>query len=112
MRNELDFGIMDYPLNPRFFVCSPIGKDSMTAVCAQDYPVKESITMEELCEHPLLLREKGSGSRNMAEGFMENGNSDDFQVYCRTFYGEPQVERNKNSGDTAGKRVLFCSSQK
>ena len=71
MRNELDFGIMDYPLNPRFFVCSPIGKDSMTAVCAQDYPVKESITMEELCEHPLLLREKGSGSRNMAEGFME-----------------------------------------
>lgn len=71
MRNELDFGIMDYPLNPRFFVCHPVGRDIMTAVCACSYEIRNRVTLEELCEYPLLLREKGSGSRNMTEEFVE-----------------------------------------
>ncbi|MDO4471467.1 MAG: LysR family transcriptional regulator, partial [Bacillota bacterium] len=71
MRNELDFGIMDYPLNPRYFICNPVGKDIMTAVCAGSYKIKDQVTLEELCEYPLLLREKGSGSRNLTEEFVE-----------------------------------------
>ena len=46
MRNELDFGIMDYPLNPRFFVCHPVGKDILTAVCACSYEIRNRVTLE------------------------------------------------------------------
>ncbi len=38
---------MDYPLNPRFFVCHPVGKDIMTAVCACSYEIRNRVTLED-----------------------------------------------------------------
>lgn len=70
MRNDLDFGITDYPSNPQFFVSVPVGIDKMIAVCSLDYQWQGPARMKELITQPLLLREVGSGSRNMVEGFL------------------------------------------
>lgn len=70
MRNDLDFGITDYPSNPQVFISVPVGTDKMIAVCSAEYQWKNSAKMEELITMPLLLRELGSGSRSMVEGFL------------------------------------------
>ena len=70
MRNDLDFGITDYPSNPQFFISVPVGTDKMIAVCSSDYLCQDSVKMEELITMPLLLRELGSGSRSIVEGIL------------------------------------------
>lgn len=70
MRNDLDFGITDYPSNPQFFISVPIATDRMAAVCSSDYNIGRSVTTEELAAIPLLLRELGSGSRSLVESLL------------------------------------------
>lgn len=70
LRNDLDFGITDYPSNSQFFISVPMRTDKMIAVCSSDYQEKDTVKMQELLENPLLLREMGSGSRSMVEGFL------------------------------------------
>lgn len=71
MRNELDFGIMDYPMQSEYFISSLVREEAMSAVCAERYPVKNEIHIEELQKLPLLLREVGSGSRRLVENMLD-----------------------------------------
>ena len=67
LRNELDFGFIDVPHKPEYFLSQKIAEDELMLICAEDYPVSEKITFEQLEKLPLLVREAGSGSRQLLE---------------------------------------------
>ena len=70
LHNELDFGIMDYPIRSEYFISSLIKKETMSVVCAENYSLPQSIQIQQLQEIPLLLREDGSGSRSLIENIL------------------------------------------
>lgn len=75
MRNELDFGIIDYPANSENFVCRMLVKDTMAAACAVDLDVESQLAAEKLDSFPFLVRERGSGSRKMIDRLFEESRS-------------------------------------
>ena len=72
LRNELDFGIIDYPNNPLYFHYMLIREEEMAAVCTPEFEIPDTISMEEIEGIPLLVREKGSGSRNYVERILSD----------------------------------------
>lgn len=70
LRNELDFGIMDYPMHAEYFITNLMKEETMSVVCAEQYPLPSCIDIQKLQEIPLLLREEGSGSRSLIESLL------------------------------------------
>lgn len=63
--NELDFAVVDDIFHTENITQKLLFKEKMTAVCSADHlPAKEKISLKELASEKLLLREKGSGSRD------------------------------------------------
>lgn len=67
LHNKLDFGIIDMAANSAYFISEPLATDEMTAVCAPSFPLCNDISVKELADIPLLVREPGSCSRNFVE---------------------------------------------
>lgn len=65
--NELDFGFIDTPLRPEAFLSHKIQEDAVQIVCAKEYPIGAQVTFDQFKTHPLLVREAGSGSREILE---------------------------------------------
>lgn len=96
--NELDFGFIDAPHKPECFISRKIKEDALLIVCAEDYPIEENVTFEQLKKHPFLVRENGSGSRQILEQFfalegerpkiiMESTDLYSLQEMCRAGFG-------------------------
>ncbi len=64
LRNELDFAVIDNVKGLEALRTTLLGKEPMMAVCSPGYRTADSITLEELSGERLLLREKGSGTRD------------------------------------------------
>lgn len=64
LRNELDFAVIDNVKGLEALRTVPLGKEEMAVVCRSDHRSGNSITLEELAGERLLLREKGSGTRD------------------------------------------------
>lgn len=62
---DLDFGFVEGEITSPHLNAVTFGGDRIVAVCASDYDIADSVTLEELTRHPLLLRENGSASRNL-----------------------------------------------
>ncbi|MCI8447865.1 MAG: LysR family transcriptional regulator [Eubacterium sp.] len=71
--NELDFAFMDTPKKTEYFYSQKICEDQMLMLGAADSPIS-SLTLDQLSAIPLLVRESGSGSRQMVDRlFAQNG---------------------------------------
>lgn len=64
LRNELDFAVIDNVKGLEALRTVPLGREEMAVVCRPDHRPGNSITLEELAGERLLLREKGSGTRD------------------------------------------------
>lgn len=64
LRNELDFAVIDNVKGLEALRTIPLGREPMTVVCRPDHRYGSSVTLEELAKERLLLREKGSGTRD------------------------------------------------
>lgn len=69
--NEIDLAVVDSLSDQERRVVIPLYQGEMAAVCAPDYGPDESITVRELAEYRLLLREQGSGSRICIDAMFE-----------------------------------------
>ncbi len=72
---DLDFGIVEGTLSPSVIKSSairtvPFRRDRLVAVCGKDDPVPDEIPVRELVNYNLILREKGSSSRNMLDNVL------------------------------------------
>lgn len=63
LHNELDIGIMDAPENGEYFYAEPLMEEKMTAVCAPEFDLPVCVSLKDLENVPVLMREQGSGLR-------------------------------------------------
>lgn len=64
IKNEIDLAIVDNVSISTYFITRVLLKEKMTVLCAPGYTDKKTLTTEELAAEKLLLREKGSGTRD------------------------------------------------
>ncbi|WP_373229907.1 LysR substrate-binding domain-containing protein [Cohnella sp.] len=65
----LDFGIIEAPCEVAGFVAEPVMNDELMLVIPAEHPFasRDAVTLEEVIREPLVLREKGSGTRQIME---------------------------------------------
>jgi DNA-binding transcriptional LysR family regulator len=67
LESELDFALIEGTVHSDRIVCSTFMKDRLAIICAPSNALcnSETVTMEQLLTQPLLLRESGSGTREL-----------------------------------------------
>lgn len=72
LSNELDFAFCENILDPNQFECSKFGEDKLIVVLPKGHELlkKQSIVLEDILDYPLLLREEGSGSRELLKNVL------------------------------------------
>lgn len=73
LRNEIDFALVDNVSSAsRSQRVTPLLREMMTVVCAADRPPeRRTLTLAELAEERLLLRESGSGTRSSVDAVFQ-----------------------------------------
>lgn len=80
--NEIDFAIVDSLANEQQYYIEPIYTGKMVVLCAPQFYPTDSITVQELAQQKLLLRETGTGNRACTDAV--------FQTHGCTIH--PQME--------------------
>lgn len=74
LSGEIDFGIIEGNIVMPHFCCAEYKSDKLIIVCGRDFQIDSVIDVRKLASQPLLLREKGSSSREHLESiFKRNG---------------------------------------
>ena len=73
LQNEIDFALVDnVSAASRSQHVTPLLRETMAAVCAPDlFPGRREMTLAELAEQRLLLRESGSGTRSSVDAVFQ-----------------------------------------
>lgn len=71
LRNEIDFAVVDNVTVSPHAVDLPLCREEMAVVCAPDYRPGGAVSLAELADGPLLLREVGSGTRNSVDAVFQ-----------------------------------------
>lgn len=72
-KNEIDLAVVDNVTVSPYFITEILFREKMAVLCAPGYTDKETMTPEELAGEKLLLREKGSGTRDSTERIFASG---------------------------------------
>ena len=72
LQNELDFALIEGTVHSDSLLCDTYQRDRLVVVCSPDSPLLKmgTITPEQLLSQPLLLREVGSGTRELFDHVM------------------------------------------
>ena len=72
LRSELDFALIEGSVHSDGIVCETYLRDRLAVVCSSLSPLcaQGTITVEQLLAQPLLLREPGSGTRELFDNIM------------------------------------------
>ncbi len=83
---NLDFGAVEGTPSSPHLQTVPFGSDALVCVCTPDYPAPQSVSLEELLSHRLLLRESGSACRELF----------DRELYGQRLLARPLLESASN----------------
>ena len=76
LENKIDLGIVEGSVQDRFLIAEPYREDRLVAVCGPEHPFTagKEVEPEKLAAERLILRERGSGVRMLADTvFRERG---------------------------------------
>ncbi|MFD0959365.1 selenium metabolism-associated LysR family transcriptional regulator [Paenibacillus chungangensis] len=67
--HQLNFGLIEAPVNHPDMHMEPVMSDELTLIVPCGHPLseKETVTMDEVLKYPFILREQGSGTRQVME---------------------------------------------
>ena len=65
LRGELDLALVEGIIHSQALVSEPYMEDRLEVVCAKDSSLPDLLSIEEFRSQPLLLREQGSGTREV-----------------------------------------------
>lgn len=76
LRSELDIGLIEGQVKSADLISRPIMDDQLILVCNHNHPFfrRETIDPQELYGQPFILREKGSGTRDLVERYLSGHN--------------------------------------
>lgn len=86
LMGNIDFALVEGEPDSSGIEKISFSKDSLSVICGNQYRISDYITLENLSKHKLIVREKGSASRNLLE--------DTFKSYNLTF--TPYIESQSN----------------
>ncbi|HEY5588366.1 MAG TPA: LysR family transcriptional regulator [Candidatus Paceibacterota bacterium] len=74
LTNELDIGLVEGEIKSKEIICLPVISDKLVLICnkANPFANRTSVNLSELNNKPFILREKGSGTRELFENYMKN----------------------------------------
>lgn len=74
LHNDIDFAIVDGVMKSQDIVTVPIADDCLVLVCGKQHPfaTRSQVSIEELNDQDVILREEGSGTRKLFEAEMLN----------------------------------------
>lgn len=72
LTSEIDFGLVEGPIHSKDILSQPFMDDELILICGNKHPYSErrSVNLEELTDVELILRESGSGTRELFENTM------------------------------------------
>lgn len=72
LKSKIDFALVEGPTHSGDIVSKPFMNDELILVCGNKHPFRSKghITLKELEDEPLILRESGSGTRELFENTM------------------------------------------
>jgi DNA-binding transcriptional LysR family regulator len=97
----LDFGIIEAPCDVPGFDVEPVMNDELMLVTPTDHPFakRDEVTLEEVIREPMVLREKGSGTRQiMEEELQRHGVKEDQMRIVSEFGGTGAVKSAVEAG--------------
>lgn len=67
--HQLNFGLVEAPVQHPDMVSEPVMEDELKLIVPSGHPLsgKKTVTLEEVVSYPFVLREKGSGTRQVME---------------------------------------------
>ena len=70
--NTIDLGVVEAPVSNKNLVVDECRRDNLVAIVPPGHPKADldTITMEELLDHPFICREEGSGTREVIAEYM------------------------------------------
>lgn len=74
LENRLDFAVTDHVTLSPACLAQHLCTEDLCAVCAPAFPAPECLTLAELVDQPLLLRESGSGTRTSFDAVVQAAN--------------------------------------
>lgn len=76
LSNQIDFGLIEGSVHYKSIASEPFSGDNLVVVCGIDHPLahKSIVRIEDLQEVPFLIREKNSGTREIAEQVLRQHN--------------------------------------
>lgn len=74
--NRIDIGLVEGPVHSKEIIVEPYIDDELYLICSKDHPWagRKSIKPEEIKEENLIIREQGSGTREVFENTMSKYN--------------------------------------
>jgi DNA-binding transcriptional LysR family regulator len=83
-KHQLNFGLIEAPIQHPNMVIDVVMQDELKLIVPADHPLAEQdeVNLEDVLQYPFVLREQGSGTRQVMEDqFLNNGiNLDQIQV--------------------------------
>lgn len=72
LKSKIDFGLVEGPIHSKDIISKSFMDDELILICGIKHPFrsKQHVTLEELSNVDLILREKGSGTRELFENTM------------------------------------------
>lgn len=74
LENRLDFAVTDHVTLSPACLAQHLCTEDLCAVCDPAFPAPECLTLAELVDQPLLLRESGSGTRTSFDAVVQTAN--------------------------------------
>ena len=72
LQGELDFGLIENSVKYPELTAIQFYEDKLVAVCSPQFAVGDTLNVQELEKYPLLLREKGSATRDFFDSYLHS----------------------------------------
>lgn len=70
LNGQLDFGFIETPIKDKELIIDPIASEELIVFSNQNSHIKKHLTLEELTDYPLILRDKLSGTRAIIDHYL------------------------------------------
>lgn len=71
---EIDFAVVEGRFDKNAYSHVLLANEKFIAVCAADFSIQEEMLMDDITKYPLIIREKGSGTRWILEDILAEHN--------------------------------------
>lgn len=69
---SIDFAVIEGYFQKNQYDFMTVSKEPYILVCGKDYPLEEHIELDELFQHNLIVREEGSGTREILDRYLSD----------------------------------------